>query len=119
VHELYIAQSILNSVSASLPKDVKPEAVTEVRVQVGQLDAVVAETLRFSFNAIKSTCGMTRAELSIEEIPVKCLCRDCAHTFSLDLPIFVCPQCRSGRVDVLQGRGITLTAILVDDPKED
>ena len=119
MHELYIAQSILNSVRKSLPADVAPERVTEVRVEVGELDAVVPDTLTFLFDAIKTDFGMPSASLAIDEIPVRCACRDCGEVFSLELPIFICPKCRSGRVEVLQGRGIKLTGIMAEDPEEE
>jgi hydrogenase nickel incorporation protein HypA/HybF len=111
MHELYIVQSILSSVKKSLPENVAAEAVTQVRVEVGQLDAVVSETLLFLFNAIKSESGMSAAELIVETIPVRCRCRACEHEFTLDLPVFLCPECGSGDTVILQGRGIRLTGI--------
>ena len=115
MHEPYIAECIAKSVSASLPPDVTPASVTQVCVQVGQLDAVVPETLKFSFDAIKSSSGMPRAELQIEEIVVRCRCRDCAYEFGIELPVFICPVCNGSHVEVLQGRGIMLTRITADD----
>jgi hydrogenase nickel incorporation protein HypA/HybF len=117
MHELYIANCIIESVSDSLPSDVMPSRVTQVCVQVGQLDAVVPETLKFSFDAIKQSHEMPRAELQITEIPVRCRCRHCAHEFGIELPVFICPKCGAAHVDVLRGRGITLTRIMADDPK--
>jgi hydrogenase nickel incorporation protein HypA/HybF len=111
MHELYIAQSILSSVKKSLPEQVPTEAVAQVRVQVGQLDAVVGETLLFLFDAIKSQSGMPEAKLVVETIPVRCRCRACHHEFTLDLPVFLCPKCNSGDTEILQGRGIRLTGI--------
>ena len=111
MHELYIAQCILKSVCDSLPPEMEPERVESVQIQVGHLDAVVPETLRFLFEAIKSEYGCSQAKLVIEEIPVRCRCVLCAHEFGIDLPIFICPDCGSTEVRVLQGRGITLTGI--------
>lgn len=118
MHELYIAQSILSSVKKSLPEAVAAEAVTQVRVEVGQLDAVVNETLVFLFNAIKSESGMRAAELLVDTIPVRCRCRPCGEEFTLDLPIFLCPSCGSGDTEILQGRGIRLTGITADVDEE-
>jgi hydrogenase nickel incorporation protein HypA/HybF len=120
MHELYIAQSILSSVKKSLPENVAAEAVTRVRVEVGQLDAVVSETLLFLFDAIKSESGMPAAELVVETIPVRCRCRACANKFTLELPVFLCPACGSGDTEILRGRGIRLTKITanVDEDEE-
>jgi hydrogenase nickel incorporation protein HypA/HybF len=114
MHELYIAQSILSSVKKSLPVNVGAEAVTHVRVEVGELDAVVSETLLFLFDAIKAESGMPAAELVVETIPVRCRCRVCDSKFTLELPIFLCPACGSGDTEILQGRGIRLTGITAD-----
>ena len=111
MHELYIAQSIIGSVKKSLPDEVQPSSVRQIHVACGQLDAIVPETLEFLYNAIKNEYDMPESELMIETIPVKCRCNNCSHEFSLDLPVFVCPECRSGKVEVLQGRGIRLTKI--------
>ena len=115
MHELYIAQCILNSALEALPTDVLPESVRKLQVQVGQLDAVDNENLMFLFEAIKSSQGMTGAELELETINVKCRCNDCAHEFGIDLPVFLCPKCGSGQVKVFQGRGITLTRIIAEE----
>jgi hydrogenase nickel incorporation protein HypA/HybF len=117
MHELYIAESILKSTRESLPPEVLPAYVQEVRVQVGQLDAVIPETLSFIFDAIKASHGMSQAKLLIEQIEVRCRCRKCDHEFCLDLPLFICPICRSGQVEVLRGRGITLSRIIAQDPE--
>lgn len=119
MHELYIAQCILKSVADSLPSAVPAESVNEVCVQLGQLDAVVPDTLEFLFDAIKVNYGMTGARLVLDEIAVLCRCRDCAHEFGIEIPIFLCPTCGSGNVEVLRGRGITLTAIHVNDESDD
>jgi len=118
MHELYIAECIMKSVAASLPGDVPSDSVREVRVQVGQLDAVVPDTLIFVFDAIKGNSGLPNANLCVERIDVVCRCRACAHEFGIELPVFICPQCGSGDVEVLRGRGILLTGISVENGEE-
>ena len=115
MHELYIAQCILNSAREALPDNILPESIRKLQVQVGQLDAVDSENLIFLFEAIKSSQGMSGAELVLETVGVKCRCEVCAHEFGIDAPLFLCPKCGSGRVKVLQGRGITLTRIIAEE----
>ncbi|MCX6641231.1 MAG: hydrogenase maturation nickel metallochaperone HypA [bacterium] len=115
MHELYIAESILNSVLDLLPAGITPERVTKVHLSVGQLDAVVSESLIFLFDAIKGTKGLPHAQLAIETIAVLCQCKTCAHQFNLDLPIFICPQCNGSDVILLQGRGISIYRIEAKD----
>jgi len=118
MHELYIAESILASIREALPAEVLPESVWRVQVQVGKLDAVIPESLTFMFDAIKGSHGMPRAELLLEPIEVCCRCNECNHEFGIDLPLFICPVCSGSQVEVLRGRGITLTRIITEDPKE-
>jgi hydrogenase nickel incorporation protein HypA/HybF len=117
MHELYIAECILKAVARSLPDGLSPQRVKTVDVQVGQLDAVVADTLIFMFDAIKGTSGMPNAQLSVKEVEVQCRCLDCSGEFGIELPAFICPRCGSGKVEVLRGRGIALTGITAEDPE--
>jgi hydrogenase nickel incorporation protein HypA/HybF len=115
VHELYLAECILKAVQSSLPPDIEPERVEQVRVQVGKLDAVVPDSLVFLFDAIKSRVQMPNAALHVEEISVLCRCRDCGQDFTVEIPLFICPHCQSSQVDVVRGRGIQLVGISVSD----
>jgi len=115
MHELYIAESILALTLKSLPSGVESDSVRQVEVEVGQLDAVVGENLIFIFDAIKSSFGLQRTELTLKTVEVRCKCLDCAHQFGIEMPFFICPQCGRGRVEVLQGRGIRLIKIMTED----
>ncbi|MBU1920367.1 hydrogenase maturation nickel metallochaperone HypA, partial [bacterium] len=60
MHELYIAQSIINTVHDSLPDGIDAMRVREVHVACGKLDAIVPDTLEFLFDAIKSQSQLDR-----------------------------------------------------------
>ena len=113
MHELYIAQCILNVVADSLPPDIPADSVSQVNVQVGRLDAVVPANLIFLFDVAKKSpnYGMPRASLNLKTVEAAGVCRDCNSPFTPELPIFLCPECGSGAVEITGGRGITLTGI--------
>ncbi|MBC8277952.1 MAG: hydrogenase maturation nickel metallochaperone HypA [FCB group bacterium] len=115
MHELYIAESILNSTLESLPPDISPGLVQCVEVEVGALDAVVHDSLMFMFEVIKSSFGMPQTKLLLKRVEVCCICEDCTRKFQIDLPVFICPGCGGGRVKVLRGRGIKLNRIIIED----
>jgi hydrogenase nickel incorporation protein HypA/HybF len=115
MHELYIAEAILKSANRSLPSGITGSAVQKIRIRAGQLDAVVPDSLVFLFDAIKGNFGMPNSQLEIEEVAVVCRCIDCDNRFDLEIPLFLCPRCGSGKVEVLQGRGIELQSIFVQD----
>ncbi|MBK6765672.1 MAG: hydrogenase maturation nickel metallochaperone HypA [bacterium] len=111
MHELYLARCIISGVHKALADETKGQDVTDVRLRVGKLDAVVTETLTFLFNAIKSDGGLPNAGLTIEEEDVRCVCDDCAQKFTVAQPVFLCPACRSAHVTIVQGRGLTIVDI--------
>ncbi|MFH1011867.1 MAG: hydrogenase maturation nickel metallochaperone HypA, partial [bacterium] len=75
-------------------------------------------TLTFVFNAIKGNSGLPNANLCVEQIDVACRCRACSHEFGIELPVFICPVCSGGDVEVLRGRGILLTGITVQNEEK-
>lgn len=111
MHELYLARCVVSGVHKALPKSMDAGQVSEVRLRIGKLDAVVNETLVFLFNAIKRDGGLPMAELKIEEENVRCVCDECALEFDVEQPVFVCPACRSTHVRVVAGRGLTIVDI--------
>lgn len=115
MHELYLAQCIIRNVKKVLPEQFTPERVTDIRVKVGKLDAVVKESVEFLFNAIKLDEALPNAALTIVEEDVKCCCTECGRTFELDTPIFVCATCGSSHVEVVEGRGLTIVDYMISD----
>ena len=115
MHELYIADAILKSACAALPASIDSAAVRRLNVDVGVLDAVVPESLIFMFDAIKGEYGLPNVQLVVTPVEVVCLCRECNNEFSIDVPLFRCPQCGGTMVDVMQGRGVILREITTED----
>lgn len=115
MHELYIAECILQSARRALPPEADPGAVERLRVRVGKLDAVVPGSLQFLFDAIKASHDMPRASLEITHQDVHCVCRRCGGECILDEPVFICPLCGNGDMEVRSGRGIYLESITLQD----
>ncbi len=115
MHELYIAECILDAARRALPESCAPEDVTHVTVRVGMLDAVVPDTLIYLFNAVKCSRGFAQANLEIEEEDVCCKCKSCSAAFSPKDALFVCPTCLSSSVTVIRGRGLTLMELTLNE----
>lgn len=115
MHELYIAECIAKQSLAAVPQHLKNNDVSEIVVRIGELDAVVTETLTFMFDAIKSEYGLNIACLRVQSESVRCKCKSCDADFSLSEPVFICPHCRSMHVMVTQGRGITLMEMSIKE----
>jgi hydrogenase nickel incorporation protein HypA/HybF len=108
-----LALEIVEIVKSSIPDDLENPRVERINVSVGRLAAVVPSSLQFCFQvAVKDTI-LEGAELRIEEIPVVARCRECSREWTISRPVFTCPRCQSGSVEVLSGRELDIRSIEV------
>ena len=118
MHEMGIILEIIDIVQASLPAGTVNGDVRGIRLKVGKLSAVVPASLQFCFGVAAKEAGLDKAELLIEEVPVQARCKDCANTWAIDTPAFICPACDSARIELLSGRELDIESIEIseDDP---
>jgi hydrogenase nickel incorporation protein HypA/HybF len=110
VHEMSIAQSLLEIVlEAGQQHQLKQ--VKTIRLQVGEMAAVVPESLTFCFNLISENTIAAGAELEIENIPVVARCSDCGTLFEVENLSFICPQCQAPAIELVSGREMSLLNI--------
>jgi hydrogenase nickel incorporation protein HypA/HybF len=117
MHELAIAQNILEIVRQSVPEAEEP-AVRRIRMRVGQLSGVVPESLDFCFSAIVSETMLQQARLAIEPVPTISRCRDCALQFRIEELVFLCPACKSGNLELISGKELEIVEIELVDSNE-
>lgn len=114
MHELGVAQNIVDIVRQSIPVD-REASVKKIRIRIGQLSGVVAESLEFCFHAIVSETGMKQAGLVMETMPTVSRCTDCGHQFRVDDFAFTCPACESVNLEMLSGRELEIVDIELSD----
>ena len=108
MHELAIAESVVETVTQRLP-DAK---VTCVRLEVGALSGVVPDSIRFCFDLATEGTGLAGARLEITEPPARCRCRACGAQFQPESPVVLCP-CGSPDVAVLSGEQLKIVSVQV------
>lgn len=108
VHELAIAESVIETIAARTGDRV----VREVRLEVGRLSGVSADSLRFCFEVAAADTGVGGARLVIDEPPGRAHCVTCGEEFSLDEPILLC-ACGSSDVRVLEGEELRILSVTV------
>ena len=118
MHELGIAQNILEIVRQSIPGD-QAGAVRGIRIRVGQLSGVVADSLEFCFGAMVSDTDMRRATLAIEQVPTTAQCRDCGHRFRVEEFDFACSGCGSARIDLVSGKELEVVEIEMAEEQDE
>lgn len=110
MHELGIAQNILQIVRQSVPEKDAAD-VRSIRIRVGLLSGVVPDSLDFCFRAIVNDTDMQRASLEIEQVPIVSECKDCRNRFQMSDFDFSCPACKSSNLELISGRELDILEI--------
>lgn len=85
--------------------------VRSIRLQVGELAAVVPDSLLFCFQMISENTLACGAVLDIETVPVVARCARCRLMFEVENQIFVCPDCGVPALDLVSGRELSVVSL--------
>lgn len=118
MHELGIAQNILQIIQQSVPEKNAAD-VRSIRIRVGRLSGVVPESLEFCFSVIVHQTDMTQASLAIEQVPIIAECKDCLNRFQMDDLGFSCPACKSTNLQLVSGRELEVVEIELSDESDE
>jgi hydrogenase nickel incorporation protein HypA/HybF len=110
MHELGIAQNILEIVRQAVPKE-QTAAVRSIRLRVGPLSGVVPDSLEFCFQAIVNETEMQKASLAIEQLPAILSCKKCAYRFQTKDLEFFCQSCGSSELELVSGKELEVVEI--------
>jgi hydrogenase nickel incorporation protein HypA/HybF len=108
VHELAITQAVVDAVTERLPGT----RVSCVRLDIGALSGVVAESVRFCFDLVTEGTALQGARLEITQCAARCRCRGCGAEFEPGDLIPLCP-CGSADVAVLAGQELQIASVEV------
>jgi hydrogenase nickel incorporation protein HypA/HybF len=108
MHEMAITRSVVDAVC----EHAAGRRVHSVRVQVGALCAVVADSMQFCFGLATEGTVADGARLDLDIQPGSARCRTCGAEFVLDDPILLC-ACGSADVEVLAGRDLRILSMEV------
>lgn len=114
MHELSIAQSIVEIVLQHLPKE-EDLTVKSVRLTLGAMAGVVPDSLEFCFGAITEGTPLQGAVLKIENVPLTAHCNACGHDGEIEPTLFACPSCGATSLVILSGREMQLRDIEVEE----
>ena len=118
MHELAIAQSIVEIVKSAVPAEQAGD-VRAVRVRVGRLSGVVADSLEFCFSVIVAETPLRDAAIVIEAVPTVSECKECFNNFIVEDLAFSCPSCGSANIVLVSGTELQVAEIeLLDNPVE-
>ena len=115
MHEMGIATEIVRIVAESIPPDMIGCKVARVNLKVGKMAAVVPQSLQFCFEIVAKETAAEGARLEIQEIAVIARCHACEHQWEIGEPVFTCPQCQSGTIEMLSGRELDIDSIELEE----
>jgi hydrogenase nickel incorporation protein HypA/HybF len=113
MHELALAESIVNTVKKAIG-DRPGVKVLEVRVKIGELTDIVPDSLQFGFESLILDTPITGAKLEIERVPILGKCGKCSHEFKVEDFLFICPECYSTDINMIQGDELEIIDIEVE-----
>lgn len=108
MHEVGVAQSILDAVAARIAQ---PLRVREVAVRLGPFSGVDPEALQFAFAVLAGESRCSAASLSLEMTDARGDCARCGSDLPLGAPSPVCPRCGETLTAVRGGDEITLVSV--------
>ncbi len=110
MHELSIAQGILDIVQQYVPED-QAAGVRSVRVRIGPLSGIVPESLDFSFGAIVAGTPWRDAKLDLVLVPARLRCNGCTRESEARELVFCCPECGGHDIQMVSGAELDVVEI--------
>lgn len=115
MHEMGIAQQLVQIALDSIPGDIENPKVHTVNLKIGRLASVVEHSLSFCFEIITKDTPLEGCRLKIDFVPVMVHCKSCDHTWEVTGPVFKCPFCEDGDVEMITGREIEIVSLELAD----
>jgi hydrogenase nickel incorporation protein HypA/HybF len=118
MHELSIVSSIVDSVVETMAA--WPGArVKEVRLRVGVLASVIADSLQFCYGIATEGTPLEGSVLVVKVLPVIARCAACADDVEIEsVQSFRCPRCGAPVSDLRQGRELEIDAVEIEEAEE-
>lgn len=113
MHEMSIAQSLIDILREEMTRH-GAARLKSVRLRVGQMSAVVPESLSFCFEVITSGTDMEGARLLMDVIPLAATCLDCHKGFEIKAYSFSCPHCASPNIETTSGQELSIVEMEVE-----
>ncbi|MGH7919731.1 MAG: hydrogenase maturation nickel metallochaperone HypA [Candidatus Dormibacteraceae bacterium] len=108
MHEMAITQGVVTAIGERLPD----AEVVRVKLEIGKLSGVMADSVRFCFEIVTTGTLFEGAELQIDEPAGRARCRRCGAVRDLPNLILLC-DCGSADLEVLSGTELLIKEVEV------
>jgi hydrogenase nickel incorporation protein HypA/HybF len=111
MHEGAIVSSLFE-VAEQSRKDANLKEILKVKITVGKFHQIVEEVMQMHFDIMKKDLPrFENAILEMEEKDVKIKCSTCGRIFTINEPIFICPDCESLETEMIQGKELHIATM--------
>lgn len=107
MHEMSIAQSLFEIINEEIRKN-RFSRITAVRMKIGEMTAVVPESLEFCFEVLARGTPVEGADLEMTVVPVTGRCGSCGDEFAVENYCFECPGCKSVEINLIAGEELRI-----------
>ncbi|MGI8549892.1 MAG: hydrogenase maturation nickel metallochaperone HypA [Dehalococcoidia bacterium] len=107
MHELALAEGILAVVLDAADE----QRVRRVRLRVGSLQAVVPDSLEFSFQLLAADTPACDARLEIKQVRARVRCSRCGSKSPLDVSFLNCRNCGASDIQILSGDELVVDGV--------
>jgi hydrogenase nickel incorporation protein HypA/HybF len=114
MHEYALAECVLDETILAA-NGAGPDAIREVCVEVGPLAGVEPVLLRDAFETLAADRLGRSCRLVVKEVPLRAVCESCREEFAPTLFDFACSACGSTSTRVIQGDGLILKSVILED----
>jgi hydrogenase nickel incorporation protein HypA/HybF len=114
MHELSIAQNIIDIVEQELDKQADTEReVKTLELEIGTLSGVVIEALETAMDSAVKDTALKEANIKINKIQAQAQCQSCEKIFEISDLYDPCPKCDSFNPKIIKGKELRVKSIEV------
>jgi len=114
MHEMSIVENLLEIIQRHAPTN-GAARVKVIRLRIGEMTAVVPESLRFCFEVASEGTVAQGADLQIESVPIVGHCQTCNSDFEVEADVFICPNCDSLSVELTSGNELDVVNVELEE----
>lgn len=119
-HEMSVAEGIAKAVLAGARKE-NAVKIASINLEIGELTFLNPEQVIFWLTELLKKTEGEGAEIVHKVVPAKVRCQRCSYEgplkvvedpmFHHSLPVFACPKCEKGSLEILEGRDCIVSSI--------
>jgi hydrogenase nickel incorporation protein HypA/HybF len=116
MHEVAIADALIEQVEQEVRRAGATGRVTRLELSIGRVSGVSVDALRFALELMAAGTIVESARVDIRQPKALCCCSACGARSEIDDLQTRCPRCASLDVVLEGGRDMLLESIELEDP---